>query len=565
LQATEEEIKIFLEECEEKIQILEEGILRLERGDISSLQEIFRAAHTIKGSSGTLGHQRMQELAHNIESVLELLKEEKLKINSFIVDTILESIDFLKILKEEIETQKESEIDITEITERLKSISEQKKVKREEEKEIIEEIISGISDIEKIEINKIKEDKKIVPIGKSISKTVRIDIERLDNLMNLIGELVVDSSQLIQLSNIFEDKFEGDELTKNLNRTAEHIDRITEELQQEIMKARLLPLEVVFNKFPRMVRDLSNKAGKKINFQIEGGEVELDRSIIEEISDPLIHLLRNAIDHGIEKPELRKKLGKKEEGNIKLSAKHQQEHILITVEDDGRGISYKEVKEKAIKLGIISPDLAERLNEREILELIFAPGFSTKDQVSLISGRGVGMDIVKANIEKIQGSIHLETKEGEGTKFFIRLPLTVAVVQSLLVSQNKNIYAIPIFQVVETLRIRPSDIQTIKKKEAILLRGEVLPLIRLEDALSLREKNKISKNFLRIVVVSWFERKVGLIVENLIGDQEIVIKSLGDYIGNVAGISGASILGDGSIVLVLDISTLVKKVIEEGI
>lgn len=653
IQATEEEIKVFLEECEEKLQILENGLILLEKESSNHrlLNNISRAAHTLKGSSSVFGHKRMVHLTHSMETILDMLRKNTLQVNTYIIDVLLESLDKLKILRSEIISQQESEIDINPVIEKLKNIIEGKvevekkeekieieekvkkieKIKNKEEKyktanynitvifskdslssvrafqvinsltrfgniittipslkeiedgkvkakveisfesqlekEKIEKIISEIGDIEKIDIIKIEERKEKLTYApkKEISKSVRIDVERLDNLMNLVGELIVDSSHLREVSNIFEDKFEEEKIVKELIISVEHLNRITEDLQSEVMKSRLLPISTVFNKFPRMVRDLSLKAKKEINFQIFGEETELDRSIIEEISDPLIHVIRNAIDHGIEAPDIREKLGKPKEGNIKLSARHEEMHVVITIEDDGAGISTEFIKEKAIKKGIISAESADKLNEKEIIELIFKPGFSTKDEATTISGRGIGMDIVKANIEKLQGSVLLETKEGEGSKFIIKLPLTLAIIRALLVSHNKEIYAIPISQVLETLRIRTQNIQTVRKKDTILFRGEVLPIIKIEDALNLRLRSNSSKKFLRIVVVKWYERKIGLVVDSLIGDQEIVIKSLGNYVGEIPGISGATILGDGKVALILDIPNLVKKVVEEQI
>jgi two-component system, chemotaxis family, sensor kinase CheA len=335
-------------------------------------------------------------------------------------------------------------------------------------------------------------------------------------------------------------------------------------LQENIMKARLLPIENVFNKFPRMVRDLANKSGKKIDLIIEGEKTELDRSVLEEIGDPLMHTIRNSIDHGIESPEERSLAGKPPTGKIVIAASHVEDHILITVEDDGKGIDPQKVLNKARLLNVAPTETLSVMKEQDILELVFLPGFSTKDTVSEVSGRGVGMDVVRTNIKKLNGNVSLQSNPGRGTKIVIKLPLTLAIIKSLLVTMGRRIFAIPLISVVQTLRVDQSELQSVHGKETILFRGSVLPLIRLEDVLALRrEPDEAEPARVFIVVVSWSGRKVGIIVDSLIGDQEIVIRPLGEYVGEVPGISGAAILGDGRITLIIDIGGFIKIKLDE--
>jgi two-component system chemotaxis sensor kinase CheA len=323
------------------------------------------------------------------------------------------------------------------------------------------------------------------------------------------------------------------------------------------MKARMFPVEHVFNRFPRMVRDLARRAGKEINFQVVGRETELDRTVIEEIGDPLIHLLRNAIDHGIESPEKRRKLGKPVEGLVKLSASHQENQIVITVEDDGAGMDPEKIKAKAIEKGLINRENARRLTPKEAINLIFKPGFSTAKEISDVSGRGVGMDIVRNHIEKINGVIDIHSEVGKGTKFTIKLPLTLAINRSLLVKLEESVFAFPLSNVVEIINVEKDEIKHIHRQEVVMVRGEVLPLFTLEELLDIKRETPERESF-PVVVVKISEKPVGIIVDQLLGEQEIVIKSLGDYLGQVPGLAGATIMGDGKVALILDIRGLVQ-------
>ncbi|MGE5561196.1 MAG: chemotaxis protein CheA, partial [Chloroflexota bacterium] len=399
-------------------------------------------------------------------------------------------------------------------------------------------------------------DVKSAPARTTTSHTVRVDVGLLDNLMNLVGELVIDRTRLAQILQQFESKSGNDDLTAEMSRTSVHIGRVSTDLQEEIMKARMLPVDNLFKKFPRMVRDLSIKAGKDIDFVMTGQETELDRSMIEEISDPLMHLLRNSVDHGIELPADRQAAGKPRKGRVVLSAAHEESHIIITVSDDGKGIDPEKIKAAAVRKGILTEEAARRLSEREAIDLIFAAGFSTNEKVSEVSGRGVGMDVVRTNIERLSGAIEIETAVGKGTTFRLKLPLTLAIIKALLVNVGENIYCIPLSSVTETLHSGRDQVSTVKTREVTVNRGQVLPLLRLRRLFG--EPEAADEELVYIVVVTFGGEQVGLVVDSLVGEQEVVIKSLTKFIGDVPGMSGATILGDGRVGLIIDVPSLVK-------
>jgi two-component system chemotaxis sensor kinase CheA len=396
--------------------------------------------------------------------------------------------------------------------------------------------------------------------------TVRVNVEQLDNLMNYVAELVIDRTMLEQIrASLAQQRGAQDDIVARLEESVSGIRRRTTELQEEIMKARLLPIANVFNRFPRMVRDLAKKAGKEIDFQISGGETELDRSVLEFIADPLIHILRNAVDHGIEPPDVREEAGKPRKGAVDLNARHEENHIVIEVTDDGRGIDPEKVKAAAIRRGQLTEEVAARMSRREVYDLIFAPGTSTADQITDVSGRGVGMDIVKTNIERLNGQIDIQSQVGVGTTMAVRLPLTLAIIQALMVSSRQRIYAIPLSAVEETERRPRSEVDTVRGRATITVRDKVIPLIDLSGALSYSREVPPPEDTdqLYIVVVSVGEKLAGLIVDRLVGEQEVVIKSLGKFIGEIHGISGATILGDGTEALIVDVGALLNRVVDE--
>lgn len=694
LDASPEELKIFLEEVEEHFQTLEEDLVRLEKEaefNEDLMQEIFRASHTLKGSSATIGHHRMAKLTHAMENVLDKLRKKQLSISSNLVDVLFVCLDGLRVLRDEIINDEELELDLESIIQKLSSIktpeeeTDQEVVSQEaasgsvptavetrifidtnwDDKDTIHkaverglypyliqirfdvehemlavrafvtvrafeefgEIIRTNPSEEEIEsehvtetlvllimsnlnqeaIHKlaaelpniascvvqpyrdeslqvfeiqapdptegkteVKEAEKPVNNSpkpgstvksinvKKANRTVRVDVDLLDSLMNLVGELVIDRTRLFQILGNIEVNYEMDEVSQDLGRTSVHIARVTTQLQEQIMKARMLPVENLFNKFPRMVRDLSQKANKEIDFVMIGQETELDRSIIEEIGDPLIHLLRNAVDHGIESSEEREAKGKNRIGELKLQASHEENHIVITITDDGKGIDPESVKQSGIKKGLVNEEQAKRMTDKEAINLIFMSGLSTVNKVTDVSGRGVGMDVVRTNIEKINGAIEINSVVGQGTEFKIKLPLTLAIIRALLVSIDTSVYAIPLSTVTETIRLQKDQIEYVNNREVIVVRGKVLPLVRMKKVFgNYADSQEEEKLF--VVVVNLAGQQVGFVVDSLVGEQEIVIKSLGKYIGDVQGISGATILGDGNVALIVDVSTLVKK------
>lgn len=669
---TAEDLKVFLEEAEEQLQLLDEDIIRLEKeeGNEALLQEIFRAAHTLKGSSAMLGHTRMCNLAHAMESVLDRVRKGTLLPGSGVVDALLHSLDGLRALNEELVSPENGEYDIAFAVAELEAVMggedepaseagdsgemgplaldedgreklqsavaagqtayqvsvgfdkestwtavrcfqvvhelsqvgevitsnpspediEQEKVGFElrvvfssfQGEEQVKGAMETVSDIQSLSVDayspeqaapeaqqvtgtekttelKADEGAQAQASQAHTAQTVRIDVERLDSMMNMIGELVIATSRILQIGKTLEGKY-ADDLVQELGRSSAHTTKVVNELQEDIMKIRMLPVATVFSGFPRMIRDLAQKSKKKVDFIVEGQETGIDRTVIEHIRDPLVHLLRNSVDHGIEPAEDRKAAGKPEVATLRLSACHEEGHIVLTVEDDGKGISAANVKEAAVKKGFVTSEDAARMSEDEAIGLIFASGMSTKEQATEVSGRGVGLDIVRKNVETLNGYVKVDTKVGKGTKFTVRLPLTLATVDSLLVISSGALYAIPVVSVLETARLLPEEISTIGGREVIRLRGGVLPLLRLDRTLGMelpggRETDDSGR--IPVVVVRGSDRLLALAVDELVEKQEIVVKSMGDQLGDVKGISGASILGDGRLALIIDTPTLI--------
>lgn len=397
------------------------------------------------------------------------------------------------------------------------------------------------------------EENKAPSIG--VEQTVRVDVRRLDHLMNLIGELVLGKNRLIRIYSDVEERYDGEKFLEELNQVVSSISAVTTDLQLAVMKTRMQPVGKVFNKFPRMVRDLSRELGKSIELIIEGEETELDKSIVEEIGDPLIHIIRNSCDHGIEPLEERRRLNKPETGKVQLSAYNEGNHIVIKISDDGKGLDPVMLKEKAIEKGVISERDAEGMSDREAFNLIFKPGFSTAKVVSNVSGRGVGMDVVKTNIEKLNGIIEIDSEVGVGTTQKLKIPLTLAIIQALLVGVQEEYYAIPLSSVLETVRISQDEIYTVDGKSVLRLRDEVLSLVRLSDIFKV-DAILESNSDVYVVIIGLANQKIGVIVDYLIGQEEVVIKSLGYYLKNTRGIAGATVRGDGKITLIVDVGAM---------
>ncbi len=668
-------LDLFLEEAAEHVQTLNQNLLKLEHNPerIDLLDEIFRAAHTLKGMSATMGYDSIAGLTHKMENLFDMLRERKISLDAKVFNCLFKSADALdgmlegiregetepvnvdKIVKElgmlengsfEIGSEAVQDDETNKNTEQWDELNEyeQNLVKTAVEKgfyvwrmfieihpeclmkgvrafmifkslegrgEIIKSVpavqdiedenfdsslvlyyisadseesirkeMNKISEIKVENIDKISAKKEVLnnntendnrnsningsnnnkkernkPEGivdisgkkQKIHQTVRVDINRLDSLMSLVGELVINKTRLEQInaSNKIED----------LNETIERINSITGDLQTVVQNARMVAIEQVFNRFPRMVRDLAKDLGKEVELIVEGKETELDRTVIDEIGDPLVHLLRNALDHGLESTQDRIATGKNSCGVLQLKAKQEGNHVIISVEDDGRGIELDSIIDKAVENGLAARTELESMDERELLSIIFEPGFSTSQEITDLSGRGVGLDVVKNKIQSLSGDVYVTTKKGKGTKFTIKLPLTLAIIQALLVRSGKEVYAIPLANIDETTSLEEQDIKNVQSQQVILLRGSVLPLVDLKKALSVPGSTK--ENELYVVVVRKGEQQIGLVVDELIGQQEIVINSLGRHLSGIPGIAGASILGDGKVSLILDIATLI--------
>lgn len=442
----------------------------------------------------------------------------------------------------------------------------------------VEETILGVSEIESVSVkaydstavptNKAAEEKNVEKSDQKANtatpaehannqntkqqlsnKTVRVNIDRLDTLMNLVSELIIVKTQLEGL------EVGASEVESNYNDSVEYLERITTSLHDAVMKVRMVPVETVFNRFPRMIRDISRKLGKEMELVMSGEETELDRTVIDEIGDPLIHLLRNAADHGLETTEERVSLGKPRKGTIKLQAYQDGNSVMIVVEDDGKGINVNKVKNKAIDKGTITKEEAATMTEKEIIELLFRPSFSTAEKISDLSGRGVGLDVVKSKITALGGHVEVETEWGKGSKFIVRLPLTLAIIQALMISVADDKYAIPLSNIQNIEDVYKEDIKLVQNQEVIVVRDEIIPIIRLRDVLGLPEEE--DKDMMMGVIVKKGEKQVGFIVDSLIGQQEIVIKSLGKYLSGIDIIAGATILGNGEVALILDVNSLI--------
>lgn len=668
-------IDLFLQEAEEQIETLEQETLKLENDPSKErLQIIFRAAHTLKGSSRAMGYQQFAQLTHEMENVLDLLRNDQLKVDTEIADAVLACIDTLSQMTDSIRSGSGDAIECSQLVEQLKSftsaspagetpgqaasqapsrltpeqsallskaaserpvwharftlkpdcvmkfvrafmavsaIEEEGEVlitipdreALEEEafdtdfelffhsgcgKEALKAKFRSISEVERFDVvewaaqshdpvpeNGLPTIPNVAPEAPrpaqqaapavdsgsarkgDTGQTVRVDVARLDNLMNLVGELVIDRTRIAQIGADLSSKFDDSNI-EALAETVGHIARITGDLQDQIMKARMMPIETVFNRFPRVVRDLAHKLGKDVKLELVGGDTELDRSVIEVIGDPLLHILRNSLDHGIEGPEERELAGKPRQGAISVTAKHQENHIVIDIVDDGKGIDVARIREKAIEKGLATRESAERMTDKDVLQFIFASGLSTATTVSEVSGRGVGMDIVKSNIQKLGGIIDVESVPGKGSRFSLRLPLTLAIIRGLLVKVSGVVYVVPLGSVVETLLIEKQQIQTVNGREVIVIRGVTTPLLRMRDLFTTRNFTKArEEDDLFVVVVGLAEHRLGLIVDTLIGEQEVVIKSLSRFCGDVRGVSGATILGDGNVALIMDVNGLV--------
>lgn len=677
-------LDMFIDESTEHLQALNKNLLDLEKNpeDLQIVNEIFRSAHTLKGMAATMGFEDLASLTHQMENVLDGIRNEKIEATTELMDVVFESVDDLEFMVNDIADGGEGKKDVTEVVAKLEmlekgensetvqagngveselqngdktdvqyddfehtvlrqsyeqgfnplqiSISLREDVilkaarvfmvfevleqvgeviksvpavdKLEEEdfdlsfdvtlvtKTDAEEVksrimkVSEIDDvlIETIDVDAFEEESdengagsdapaetakpkasEKSPASKEAengnekeekttqpsNKTIRVNIDRLDSLMNLFEELVIDRGRLEQISR--------DMKSAELTETVEHMSRISGDLQNIILNMRMVPVEQVFNRFPRMVRGLAKDLNKKINLEIIGAETELDRTVIDEIGDPLVHLLRNSIDHGVEMPAERKQAGKSDEGNITLKAYHSGNHVFIEVSDDGSGINRDRVLRKAIKSGIVTEENSQNMTDRQVYELLFSSGLSTADVISDVSGRGVGLDVVKNKIESLGGNVTVTSKPGEGTTFSIQLPLTLSIISVMLVEVQEEIYAVPLSSIIETAIIKKDEIMSAHNQKVIDFRGSVVPLIDLTQFFDV-PVSKEDDDYYSIVIVRKGEKMAALVVNSFIGQQEIVLKSLGNYLTSVFAISGATILGNGQVALIIDCNALIK-------
>ena len=478
--------------------------------------------------------ETLGEIIHSTPSV-EDIEDEKF-------DLDFNLIFISKVSKDElnVELGKISEIDSIEI----KSVSEE-----ELEDTKIKDKDSNIKKAAKSSASKSGSDKKsnVIKRDRKIGKTVRVDIDRLDNLMNLVSELIIIKTRMDDLSETSN--------RENMVEAIEYLERIKTSLHDAVMKVRMVPIERVFNRFPRMVRDLSKELNKEVILEMYGEETEVDRTVIDEIGDPLVHIIRNSIDHGLETPEEREKQGKSKEGSVILKSYPDGNNVVIEVIDDGRGIDPEKIKKKAVEKDLVSPQEIEIFSEDEIINLLFMPGFSTSTEVSDVSGRGVGLDVVKSKIEAINGSVEIDSELNVGTNFIIRIPLTLAIIQALLINLGNEIYAVPLSSITEITSIKEEHIRNIQGQEIMLYRGKTIPIVRLNKLLGIETNENIEEQI--VIVVKKGEKQAGLLVDSLIGQQEIVIKPLGKYLSNIKYLSGATILGNGSISMILDVNSII--------
>lgn len=574
----------FLAETTELLEKLDDDLIALEKAsdDTDLMNRIFRSIHTIKGASSFLGFDLLVKVAHKTEDVLNRLRKGELVVDPEIMDVILEATDLVKLLVGDIKAgdiqERETEGTINKLLPYLlDTAGANQTVAATPSPTPTEAPVIPATPDTSIEPEQIPtQAAPPVPAPKPVSdaapkkapappkpveskgddlsdnSTVRVDVKRLDDLMNQVGELVLERNRMIQINqDLQQSDVNRADFNEEFGKLTKRMSFVTSELQMQVLKMRMIPVEKVFKKFPRIVRSMSRDLGKEVELQIVGEETELDRSVVDEIGDPLIHLIRNAMDHGLETPDERLAAGKPRGGTLVLAAVHEGNQIIISIKDDGNGIDPERVGRKAIEKGLITEDQFAAMGQREVFDLLFLPGFSTKDKATDLSGRGVGMDVVKTNIKKLNGLIEIKSTKGVGSEFILRLPLTLAIIQSLLVEVEGEIYSIPLSSVLETIRVDQRQFHLIGGQEVLKLRDIVLPLIRLQRVFNVQPRGE-TDDFCYVVVVGAAEKRMGLVVTRLVGQQEVAIKSLGNYLANIPGIAGSTILGDGRVALIID-------------
>ncbi|MCX7927066.1 MAG: chemotaxis protein CheA [Candidatus Omnitrophica bacterium] len=656
--------ELFLSESQEYLANISKCLVRLEKdpSDQSAINEIFRGMHTLKGMSATMGFEKLTQLAHQMEDLLDELRNRRKQLTSAIIDTLFAAVDVVEQLLDEIKENKSSTTDIIPIIETIQRHLSEKEVislkenqtqpqtiniqekqdfpfnseevsrlktflsqgnflfhifvhlnkdcvmkearaflivtalKRlgeiikaipsiedlkegkfdlsfelflvsKEEQRVIRQEMANISEIEGVRVTPVSLPKEMVSQQQEVSQktsvgaqpspvyvkkiqSMRIPVERLDKIMNLMGELAIAKIRLAQIVQTYK--------IEPLEEVVFLLDRLISTLQDEVMQTRLLPVAYILDAFPRVVRDLAHKQNKDIDFSIVGGDIELDRVVLDEISDPLLHLVRNAIDHGIEDPQTRKKAGKNPRGRIVITVSRQKGQIFIEISDDGKGIDFKAVRKKALEKGLITEEEAKELDEKKVFDLITLPGFSTSEKVTDISGRGVGLDVVKSKIESLGGRVDFETKPGQGSRFILTLPLTLAIIKAMLVNVHHEVYAIPLMNIRETIKVHKRELKYVQNFEVMKVREEVVPIIRLDRTLGIVGSSTMEdeEGRLSLVIVEYGKKALGLVVSSVIGEQDIAVKPLGSWVKRTKGVAGATILGDGRVALILDIMSL---------
>ncbi|MGA2107005.1 MAG: chemotaxis protein CheA [Syntrophorhabdales bacterium] len=543
--------------------------------DDEIINSIFRAVHTIKGTSSFLGFGTLSTLAHRSEDIFGMVRKGNLKPDREVADVLLEALDLIKTLLDDI---KENGAEATDTSATITKLEDLAKPDRKKLGEILveENIVSTVELTEALKKQEGQQDKKLGEIlveEKVITdgqlkdvlskqkthkeeQTIRIEVKKLDELMNLAGELVLGKNRLILLNSLVKKSETKSGVLDNLADVTNYIEMVTNELQLSVMRARLVPISKLFNKIPRMARDLSAEFKKEIDLTMEGEETELDRSLIESLHDPLIHIIRNSVDHGVETPEEREKKGKPRQGTLSLKAYNEGNNVIIEIFDDGKGINVEAVKEKAREKGLIGENELNSLSPRDAMNLVFVPGLSTAKKVSNVSGRGVGMDVVKTNIEKMNGQVSIDSEEGQWTRISLRLPLTLAIMRALIVRVLDELFAIPLNTVTELVKREESLVRSVDKKEVLVLRDRVIPVVNLARVFSRSEGDEDKY----IVICNIGEKTIGIKARAVEGQEEVVIKPLGEFLGNIKGIGGATIRGDGKAILILDMSALMDVV-----
>jgi len=566
----------FIVESNELIEKVVQDIVEIEKNPEDEIvNEIFRAVHTIKGTSSFLGFNTLSNLSHKAEDVLGRIRKKEMEPDADIADTLLEALDLMKLMIEDIREKGAEDRDVSHTLKKLEILNKADSRKKLGEILVDEGVISNKEREELLEKQKVEGNKKLGEIAveekliteKQLSnvlakqqahkeeQTIRIDVRKLDELMNLVGELVLGKNRLILLDSLARKGSNSDGIFDSLSDVTNYVESVTNDLQLAVMRARLVPIGKLFNKVPRLVRDLSGEFKKKIELKIEGESTELDRSLIEALHDPLIHIIRNSVDHGVEAPAEREKKGKNPKGVLSIKAYNEGNQIIVEIFDDGKGINVQAVKDKVKEKGFMSEGELNGMSAREAMGLVFMAGLSTAKKVSNVSGRGVGMDVVKTNIEKMNGQVYIDSEEGEWTRLTLKLPLTLAIMRALIIRVNQELFAIPLNTVTELVKLRDGLIKPVDKNEALVLRDMVIPIVDFSKIVGFSE-SRIDDGY--IVVCNIGEKIVGIKAHSVVGQEEVVMKPLGEFLGNINGVGGATIRGDGKVILILDLPAIIE-------